>query len=138
MLEVFDGFIAALNTETNIPFIKESDGKYSATVNFEEKRKQLVRIELCKDESDDLMITLSSSVCLLKEKENPDVYRYALELNNALTYAALTLKNGYLTVYRAYFLRSLDPQRFIKSLLYVAAKADELEEAFTNSDVESG
>ena len=134
MLEVFDGFIAALNTETKIPFFKESAGRYIAEVSFEENRKQKVLLFLDTDDAGDSTINYYSKIC---EMPDPDIHtcRAALELNVTLTYGAVALMEGSLVIHQTYFLKDMDPQRFMKSLLYVAAKADELEELFTKKDV---
>ena len=134
MLEAFDGFIAALNTETKIPFFKESAGRYTAEISFEEDRKQKVLVFLGTDDSGDSTINYYSKICKMPDP-NIDTCRAALELNVTLTYGAVALMEGSLVIHQTYFLKDMDPQRFMKSLLYVAAKADELEELFTKKDV---
>ena len=129
MLKVFDGFIAAVNTETKIPFYKESDGNYVAHVDFENGQGQDVLVFLDTDESGDNTINYYSKVCKV-DQETIDLFKKALEMNVSLAYGALALMESSLVIHQSYFLQNLDPQRFIKSLLYVAAKASELKEVF--------
>ena len=129
MLKAFDGFIAAINTETKIPFRKESDGNYVAHVNFEGAQEQDVLIFLDTDESGDNMVNYYSKVCNV-EHDAMDLFKKALEMNVSLAYGAVALMENSFVIHQSYFLQDLDPQRFIKSLLYVAAKASELGEIF--------
>ena len=134
MLEAFDGFIAAVNTETKIPFYKESDGHYIAEISFEEGRKQKVLIFVDTDDAGDSTINYYSKICKLQSSDLI-TFKTALELNVTLTYGAVALMDGSLVIHQTYFLKDMDPQRFMKSLLYVAAKADELEELFIHQDI---
>jgi len=135
MLELFDGFISAVGTELKLDFKKESDGEYSTNIEFEGGRHQRVWIVLDTDESGDPMVSYYSVICKL-ENENPALYKEALNLNTTLTYGAIALFNEKsLIMHQATFLKDMDPQRFVKSLFYVAAKADELEEQFTGLDL---
>lgn len=133
MINVFDGFIAAVSTETRIPFEKEEEGRYRATVSFANGRKQNVLVLLDKDDMGDPTINYYSIICDL-ETDDVDLFKTALQLNVSLTYGSVALLDGSLIVHHTYFLNNLDPQRFIKSLLYVAAKADELEEVLIEQD----
>lgn len=135
MLEIFDGFINAVASEFHIPFKKESDGEYSALVEFEGGRHQKVLISFDKDDQGDPMINYYSVICKLEDTA-PDLLREALLLNTTLTYGAIALmEDDSLIMHHASFLKDLDPQRFIKSFLYIAAKSDELEEQLTGEDV---
>ena len=127
MLEVFDGFIAAVSTETKIPLKKEGEGRYSAVVDFEGGRHQNVLITLDEDNTGDPIISFFS-IIQKGVKENLRLYKDALTMNASLTYGAIALTDDALIVQRTYWLQNMDPQRFIKSLIFVAAKADELEE----------
>jgi len=135
MLEIFDGFINAVASEFHIPFKKEADGEYSALVEFEGGRHQKVLISFDKDDQGDPMINYYSIICQLTDP-SPELFREALLLNTTLTYGAIAMMDdNSLIMHQATFLKDLDPQRFIKSFLYVAAKADELEEQLTGQDV---
>ena len=135
MLEIFDGFIGAVSTELQIPFHKERDGEYSTIIEFEGGRRQKVLISFDKDESGDPMINYYSVICKL-EVEAPELFKQSLMMNTSLTYGAIALlEDNSLIMHQATFIKDMDPQRFIKSLLYVAAKSDELEEEFTGLDV---
>ena len=135
MLELFDGFIAAVSTETHIPFHKEADGKYSAKIEFEGGRHQKVFVTLDQDDQGDPTINYHSVICKIKEND-VELFKDALKMNTSLTYGAIALLNDSLIVHQTYFLRSMEPQRFLKSLSYVAAKADELEESLTAQDAD--
>jgi len=135
MLEIFDGFINAVASEMQIPFKKENDGEYSAFVEFEGGRHQRVLVSFEKDDQGDPMINYYSVICKLKDP-SPEMFREALLMNTSLTYGAIALMDDdSLIMHQATFLKDMDPQRFIKSFLYVAAKADELEEQLTGEDV---
>jgi len=135
MLEIFDGFINAISSELSIPFHKEADGQYSANIEFEGGRHQRVLITFDRDDQGDPMINYYSVICKLNE-DAPDLFREALLLNTTLTYGAIALMDdSSLIMHQATFLKDMDPQRFVKSLLYVAAKADELEEQLIGQDI---
>ncbi|MDH5717442.1 MAG: YbjN domain-containing protein [Spirochaetia bacterium] len=133
MLEIFDGFIAAITTETKIPFIKEEDGKYYANIEFEGGRKQRVLVSLGKDDANDPLVHYYSVICKIKE-DDLSLYKDALKINVNLDYGAIALLDDSMVIHQTMFLEDMDPKRFIKSLLYVAAKADELEEALIQVD----
>lgn len=128
-MQVFDGFIAAIATEFKIDFHKDSEGAYSANIEFENNRSQEVLVTLGKDESGDRVIHYYSVVVKLK-KDSSELYKYALQLNSTLDYASLVLMNNNLVLKDSILLHHCEPQRFMKSLFYIAAKADELEEIF--------
>ncbi|MES0489043.1 MAG: hypothetical protein ABUK01_03565 [Leptospirales bacterium] len=135
MLEAFDGFIAAVSSELKIPFQKEDDGEYTANIDFEGGRHQKVWVTLDRDEAGDPIINYYSHICKIAQ-DNLEIFKEALSLNTSLTYGATALMgDDNLIMHQATFLKDMDPQRFIKSLFYVAAKADELEEQFIGQDI---
>ena len=127
MVELFDGFIAAVSTETGIHFKKEADGRYQARVEFEGGRHQAVLVTLDEDEVGDPLISYFSIVAK-KVRDDLKLFKEALELNASLTYGTLAFIDSSFILKHVNLLENLDPQRFIKSFLYIAAKADELEE----------
>lgn len=135
MLEPFDAFIAAVAAETHIPFKKQKDGVYLANIEFEGGRHQKVTVALKKDESGDSIIEYTSLIAEIQEKQC-DLYQIALETNMNLTYGALAIDNGNLVIKQVSFFKDRDPQRFMKSLSYVAARADEMEEDLTLKDIQ--
>ncbi len=136
-MEAFDGFIAAIGSEFKLKFHKDSDGAYITNIEFENGRKQEILITLSVDESGDRIIHYYSVIAKLKI-DSMELFKYALELNSSLDYGAIVIMNGALILRDSMLLHHCEPQRFIKSLTYIAAKADELEEAFTLSDNSSG
>jgi hypothetical protein len=130
-MEVFDGFIAAIGSEFKIQFQKDRDGDaYTTNIEFENGRTQKILITLSKDESGDRIIHYYSVIGKLKH-DSMELYKYSLELNSSLDYGAITLMDGTLLLRESILLHHCEPQRFMKSLIYIAAKADELEEIFT-------
>ncbi len=135
MLTKFDAFIAAVSAETKIKFQPEAAGKYQTTLEFEGGRKQTVHIYLGKDDAGDPIIEYFSRICPI-EKDNGDLFFAALVTNTRLTYGAIAINGKNLILKQTNLLNNLDPERFLKSLSYVAAKADELEEELTSNDNE--
>ena len=135
-MEAFDGFIAAIGSEFNLQFIKDSEGAYTTNIEFENGRKQEILITLSNDESGDRIIHYYSVIAKLKQDSN-DLFKYALELNSALDYGAIVLMNEALVLRESILLHHCEPQRFMKSLSYIAAKADELEEIFVQPNDEA-
>ncbi|MBN1531754.1 MAG: hypothetical protein JXA20_03745 [Spirochaetes bacterium] len=133
-MEVFDGFISAIASEFKIRFHKDSEGSYTTNIEFENDRSQEVLITLRKDESGDRVISYYSIIGKLK-KDVCELYKYSLQLNATLDYGALALLNDALVLREAILLKDCDPMRFMKSLTYIAAKADELEELLMNDNV---
>ncbi|MCP4761359.1 MAG: YbjN domain-containing protein [archaeon] len=129
-MEVFDGFIAAIASEFKIKFHKDNDGNYSTTIEFENNRNHDVMISLSKDESGDRMIHYHSIILKMKN-DSAKLYKHSLELNSTIDYGAIVLEDNTLMLKNSILLHHCEPQRFIKSLIYIAAKADELEEDFT-------
>lgn len=132
-MEVFDGFIAAIASEFKIKFQKDGEGAYTASMEFDNGRNQEVLVTLSKDESGDRIIHYLSIVGKLKT-DSLELYKYALELNSTFDYGALVLMDSRLVLRNTILLHGCQPQNFMKSLIYIAAKADELEELLIKSD----
>ncbi len=133
-MEIFDGFISAIASELKIPFHKDSDGNYTTHIEFEDGGAQDVLVALRLDESGDRVINYYSSVATLS-KEMPDLYKLCLEMNMSFDYGSLALQDNTLIMYNSIMMEDIEPVRFIKSLVYIAAKADELEEMFMKKDL---
>ncbi len=133
-MEIFDGFIAAIASEFKIKFHKDAEGAYSTNIEFENNRSQEVLITLSKDESGDRVINYYSIVGKVKQ-DICELFKYALQLNTTFHYGALALLNNTLILRNSILLRDCDPERFMKSLTYIAAKADELEELFIKKNI---
>jgi hypothetical protein len=133
-MENFDGFIAAIATEFKINIHKDKEKVYLAKIPFEGGRSQEVLITLNHDESGDETINYYSVIASLK-KDSGELYKMALTLNATLHYGALALSNNALIIRNSVMLKDIHPHRFIKSLTYVAAKADELEELLVKKDL---
>ncbi|HOO70256.1 MAG TPA: hypothetical protein PK926_00735 [Spirochaetota bacterium] len=126
-MEVFDGFISAIASEFKIKFHKDAEGSYTTRIDFENGRNQEVLVTLSNDESGDRIINYYSVVGKLK-KDLCELYKYALQLNSTFDYGALALLDNTLVLRNSILLEDCDPIRFMKSLTYIAAKADEMEE----------
>jgi len=133
MLELFDGFIGAIAAETSFNIKKEGAGHYSAVIVFDNGRKQNVKMVLGEDDSGDPVLSYYSRICKV-DSEELKLYRDALKMNLALSYGAIGIQDDELVFHNSYYVKSMDPERFIKSLSYVAAKADELEEVLIAND----
>ncbi len=133
-MEVFDGFIAAIAAEFRIRFHKDSEGAYTTNIEFDNNRSQEVLITLAKDEAGDRIINYYFIVAKLKG-DFYEVYKYALQLNTTLNYGALGLLNDTLVLRNSILLQDCDPRRFMKTLTYIAAKADEFEEMFIKKNI---
>ena len=133
-MEVFDGFIAAVASEFKIKFHKDSQNVYTTKLEFENDRSQEVLITLSKDESGDRVINLYSVVVKLKD-DFFELYKYSLQLNATINYGALSLLNDTLILKTSLLLKDCEPARFMKSLTYIGAKADELEELFVKKNI---
>jgi hypothetical protein len=132
-MEAFDGFIAAIASEFKLKFHKDSDGAYTTNVEFDNGRQQKILITLSKDESGDRIIHYYSVIARLK-RDSAELFKYSLELNSTLDYGAIVLMDNTLILRNSILLNYCEPQRFMKSLLYIAAKADELEENFMQDE----
>lgn len=132
-MQVFDGFMAAIASEFKIKFHKVEDGAYRTVLEFEDGRRQEVFITLDSDESGDRMIMCRSNIAKVKA-DQPELFKYALKLNATIDYSAIALMNDTLVLKNTLLLEDCDPRQFMKSLTYVAAKADELEEMLTQKD----
>lgn len=133
MVDIIGEFISAIEAETHVEFKKESEDTYIARIEFEGGRFQKVMVSFSKDESGDPTVEYYSRVTEITE-ENTELYKTALKINLQLIYGALAVLDNHLIIVQTLFLKDLDPQRFIKSLFYVAARADELEEELTQAD----
>lgn len=132
-MEIFDGFISAIASEFKIKFHKDSEGGYITHLEFDNNRSQEVLVTLTKDESGDRIINYYSIVAKLK-KDLCELYKYSLQLNTTLDYGAIALLNDTIILRSTTLLADCDPVRFMKSLTYIAAKADELEELLINKN----
>lgn len=133
-MEIFDGFISAIASEFKIPFHKNKNGDYQATIEFDNGRSQKVLISLKKDESGDRVIHYYSNIASLKEN-TWDLYKNSLQQNLTFDYGALALDKNSLVMHNTVLLENCEPRRFIKSLIYIAAKADEIEEMLSKEDI---
>ena len=133
-MEIFDGFISAIASEFKIQFHKDAQGSYTTNLEFENNRSQEVLITLSKDESGDRIINYYSIIGKLK-KDLCELYKYTLQLNATLEYGAVALLNDTVILRDSILLEDCDPMRFMKSLTYIAAKADELEEMLMNDNI---
>ncbi|MFC1671097.1 hypothetical protein ACFL20_11960 [Spirochaetota bacterium] len=132
-MELFDGFISAVASEFKIKFDKDNDNSYSTKVDFQNGRSQKVLITLRKDESGDRIISYYSIIAKLK-RDLAELFKYSLQMNSTLDYGAIALLNDTLILRNSILLQDLDPIRFMKTLTYIAAKADELEETMAKDD----
>ncbi len=133
-MEIFDGFISGVASELKIPFHKSKDGSYTASIEFENGRSQEINVILRRDEAGDRVINYSSKIGDVNEDTEKDIFRTCLQLNRKFDYGALALEGDTLVMYNSIMLSDIEPRRFIKSLFYIAAKADEIEEILMNSD----
>ena len=131
-MQAFDGFISAVAGEFNIRFHKDESGNYSTKIEFEGNRSKEILITLTNDESGDRIINYYSIIGIL-QKDLAELYKFCLEQNALLDYGAFALLNNMLVLRNTSLLKDCDPHRFVKVLLYIAAKADELEELFVKS-----
>lgn len=132
-MEIFDGFIAAIASEFKIKFHKTKDGIYMTNFEFENDRSQEVIVTLAYDESGDRMINYYSMIAKVKT-DYAELFKYSLEMNAAIDYGAIALMDDNLVLRNTLLLEDCEPHQFVKSLIYIAAKADELEELLTSKD----
>lgn len=133
-MELIDGFIAAIASEFKIKFHKDSSGVYTTTIEFDNNRSQDILITFTNDESGDRIINYYSIVGVIKH-DSFELYKLALKLNSTLDYGALALLDDSLILRNTLLLKDCEPLRFVKSLFYIAAKADELEEMFISKNI---
>ncbi len=133
-MEVFDGFISAIASEFKIQFHKDEEGSYSTNIEFDNNRSQEVLITLSYDESGDRIINYYSIIGKMK-RDYCELYKYALQLNSTMSYGAVALLNERLVLRNAILLEDCDPVRFMKSLTFIAAKADEMEELLIKENI---
>ena len=131
-MQAFDGFISAVASEFNIRFHKDEKGNYTTKIKFEGNHSKEILISLTNDESGDRIINYYSIIGILK-KDLAELYKFCLEQNASLDYGAFALLNEMLVLRNTSLLKDCDPHRFVKVLLYIAAKADELEELFVKN-----
>jgi hypothetical protein len=132
-MEIFEGFISAVAAEFNMKFLRKKDGVYSITVEFDNDRSQEVIISLAKDESGDRLINCYSIIVKVKS-DYAELYKYALKMNAVIDYGAIALMEDALVLRNTLLLEDCEPHQFVKSLTYVAAKSDEIEENLTSKD----
>ncbi len=133
-MDIFDGFISAVASEFKIMFHKDSKGSYKTTLEFDNGRTQEVLVTLSKDESGDRIINYYSIFGRLK-KDLGELFKYCLQLNSTLNFGAVALVGDTLILRNSLLLQDCDPRRFMKTLTYIAAKADELEELLMKENV---
>lgn len=133
-MQVFDGFIAAIASEFKIKFHKNAEGAYTTNIEFDNNRTQEVLITLARDESGDRVINYYSIIGKLKQ-DSCELFKYALQINSTLNYGSVALLDDALVLRSSIMLQDCDPRRFMKSLTYIAAKADEMEEALSNQNI---
>lgn len=132
-MEIFDGFISAIASELKIPFHKDKKGNYTVSLEFDNGRSQDVLVSLKKDESGDRVIHYHSKIASLKQ-DTWDLYKSSLQQNLTFDYGALALDKNTLVMHNTVLLENCEPRRFMKSLIYIAAKADEIEELLAKED----
>jgi len=132
-MEIFDGFISAVAAELKIPFHKGKDGSYTATLEFDNGRSQDILISLKQDEAGDRVINYRSVVAE-KHDDKLNFYKFCLKQNMTFDYGALALDGDTLIVNNSMLLEECEPRRFLKNLVYIAAKADEIEEIIVRED----
>ena len=133
-MEMFDGFISAIASEFKIKFHKDAEGGYSTHIEFDNNRSQEVLITISEDEAGDRIINYYSVIVKLK-KDLCELFKYSLQINTTLDYGAIALYDNTLVLRNAILLADCDPIRFMKSLTYIAAKADELEEIMLSENI---
>ncbi len=133
-MEVFDGFIAAIASEFKLKFHKDSEGAYTTLISFDNNRSQQVLITLSKDEVGDRIVNYYSIVGKLKG-DFGELYKFALQTNSSLLFGAMALVEDTLILRDSMLLQECDPRRFMKSLTYIAAKADEIEEVLLKENI---
>jgi hypothetical protein len=133
-MEIFDGFISAVASEFKIRFNKDDKGNYTTNIQFDNNRSQEILVTLSRDEAGDRIINYYSVIGRLK-RDLCELYKYSLQQNTTLDYGSIALLNDTLVLRSTVLLQDCDPHRFVKSLTYIAAKADELEELFVKDNV---
>ncbi|MDR3238363.1 MAG: hypothetical protein LBT84_07660 [Spirochaetia bacterium] len=134
-MEIFDGFISAIAGEFKIRFHKDEKGNYTTNIEFENNRSQEILIMLSKDEAGDRIINYYSIIGKIK-RDLCELYKFSLQQNSALDYGSIALLNDTLILRGSMMLDDdCNPRQFMKSLIYIAAKADELEELFVKEKI---
>jgi hypothetical protein len=132
-MEIFDGFIAAITSEFKITFHKVKDGIYTTNIEFDNGRAQEVMVTLTLDESGDRLINYYSVIAKVKTGY-AELFKYALQMNATIDYGAIALIEDNLILRNTLLLEDCEPHQFVKSLTYIAAKGDEIEEILTKQD----
>ena len=132
-MQVFDGFIAAIASEFKIKFHKSHEGVYNTVIEFEGNRSQEVMVSLTRDESGDRLINYYAVIAKVKA-DYGELFKYALKLNSTIDYGGIGLMDDMLILRNTLLLEDCQPHQFVKSLTYIAAKADEIEEILTKKD----
>ena len=132
-MQVFDGFVAAIASEFKIKFHKTHEGVYNTVIEFEGNRSQEVVLTLTHDESGDRLINYYAVIAKVKA-DYCELFKYVLQLNSTIDYGAVALMDDMLIMRNTLLLDDCEPHQFVKSLTYIAAKADELEEMLTKKD----
>jgi len=132
-MQVFDGFVAAIASEFKIKFHKAHEGVYNTVIEFEGNRSQEVVLTLTHDESGDRLINYYAVIAKVKA-DYGELFKYVLQLNSTIDYGAVALMDDMLIMRNTLLLDDCEPHQFVKSLTYIAAKADELEEMLTKKD----
>jgi hypothetical protein len=133
VMEMFEGFMAAIASEFQMKFNKIKDGLYTIKLEFDNGRSQEVVITLAKDESGDRFINYYSIIAKVKS-DYAELFKYALQMNAAIDYGAIALMDDALILRNTLLFEDCEPHQFIKSLTYIAAKSDEIEEILTLKD----
>jgi hypothetical protein len=121
-------------SEFKIRFNKDDKGNYTTNIQFDNNRSQEILVTLSRDEAGDRIINYYSVIGRLK-RDLCELYKYSLQQNTTLDYGSIALLNDTLVLRSTVLLQDCDPHRFVKSLTYIAAKADELEELFVKDNV---
>jgi hypothetical protein len=132
-MEIFDGFIAAVASEFKIKFQKTKNGIYDTKIEFDNGRSQHVMVALSFDESGDRLINYYSVIEKIPA-DTVELFQFSLKMNATIDYGAIALMDDTLILRNTLLLEDCDPHQFVKSLIYIAAKADELEEQLTSKD----
>lgn len=131
----FSIFIDAINEETDLKIIKEEENVYSTDIDFEDTtRKQRVLIKYLKDQMKNEIVTFYSIICPLPQNLEAEFLKQSLMLNASFSCGSISIQDEHLIMFYSYFFQGLEPEQFIKTLLYIAAKADELEEVLVKQD----
>lgn len=133
-MEIFDGFIAAIASEFKLKFHKTHEGVYTTKIEFDNNRAQEVMVTLAMDESGDRLINYYAVIARVKT-DFAELFKYSLQMNATIDYGAIALMDDTLILRNTLLLEDCEPHQFAKSLTYIAAKADEIEELLISKDI---